>query len=68
MNNNPTSNIVSALKQKMTDTREETLRYKDKIQEMESRFQVSKAKANKTFLLNTTHILLLQLHVCYTRL
>ena len=68
MNNNPTSNIVSALKQKMTDTREETLRYKDKIQEMESRFQVSKAKANKTFLLNTTHMLLLQLHVCYTRL
>ena len=70
MNNNPTSNIVSALKQKMTDTREETLRYKDKIQEMESRFQVSKAKANKTFLflLNTTHMLLLQSHVCYTRL
>ena len=60
MNNNPTSNIVSALKQKMTDTREETLRYKDKIQEMESRFQVSKEKANKTFLFNTTHMLLLQ--------
>ena len=40
MNNNATSNIVSVLKQKMTDTREEALKYKDKIQELENKFQV----------------------------
>ena len=40
MNNNATSNIVSVLKQKMTDTREEALKYKDKIQELENKYQV----------------------------
>ena len=40
MNNNATSNIVSVLKQKMTDTREEALKYKDKIQELENNYQV----------------------------
>ena len=40
MNNNASSNIVSVLKQKMTDTREEAIKYKEKILELENKFQV----------------------------
>ena len=50
MNNNASSNIVSVLKQKMMDSREEALKYKEKIQELENKFQVrraiSRAKTN----------------------
>ena len=39
MNNNPTSNIVSVLKQKMTDTRDEVAKYKEKILDLENSMQ-----------------------------
>ena len=40
MNNNASSNIVSVLKQKMMDSREEALKYKEKIHDLENKFQV----------------------------
>lgn len=40
MNNNTSSSIVSVLKQKMADTREEASKIKEKIQDLENSVQV----------------------------
>ena len=41
MNNNSGSNIVSVLKQKMNDTKEEITKYKEKVQDLENKIQVN---------------------------
>ena len=52
MNNNSGSNIVSVLKQKMNDTKDEITKYKEKVQDLENKIQVKWMDSWLEFIVN----------------